>query len=314
MRKSLIASLGLHAAILIAALVVLPSPKMEMKPQNAIQVDITNIGDITKVMNASKNGEKPKDKPAPKKSDSVVKAEPAEQVDKKVVKAAHEASAETPPPPKPEPKPEPPKPEPPKPKPEPPKPAPPPPDANALNNLIKDTVKDVPDPKKEPPKKPETKPVEQKPPDKPKKNVAKLNPDEIAAFLNKVDKSTAPATASQTDGKPAKAEKTMQGSDAEMMATIGDAFLQKVKECWTIPPGAVEANIAVQIHFVMNPNGTFTATPQVTNSSSDPLFEATARSAVSAMIDCQPYDFLPKDRYDQWRDSTMIFNPNMMTN
>ena len=46
MRKSLITSLVLHASILVAALVVLPDPdKYDVKPQDAIQVDISQISD-----------------------------------------------------------------------------------------------------------------------------------------------------------------------------------------------------------------------------------------------------------------------------
>ena len=318
MRWSLTASLGLHVAILIAALVVLPSPHMDIAPQQAIQVDITNIGDISKLMATSKDGETPKEKPASKKTDTVVKTDPAEKADKKIVKAVKEAAAT--PPPAPEPKPEPPKPEP--PKPDPPKPDPKPPepmplDPAALQGLIKDTVTDTPAPKKEPPKKPETKPAEAKPatpPKKAEKKQAKLNPDEIAAFLNKADASSAPAQPSTANGKQAKGEKTLQGTDQQMSATIGAAFLQKVQGCWTVPPGALEANIVVQLHFYMKPDGGIAGTPEVTNANGDSLFEATARSAVSAVLDCQPYDFLPKDRYDLWKDNTMAFNPNMMTN
>jgi hypothetical protein len=49
------------------------------------------------------------------------------------------------------------------------------------------------------------------------------------------------------------------------------------------------------------------------NDSGDPLFGTTAQSAVSAVMACQNYDFLPPDRYDLW--NTIIFNfiPNMMS-
>ena len=49
MRKSLITSLVLHGAILVAALVVLPDPdKYKVQPQDAIQVDISQITDESK--------------------------------------------------------------------------------------------------------------------------------------------------------------------------------------------------------------------------------------------------------------------------
>lgn len=328
MRKSVAASLGLHAAILVAALVVLPSPNVDMKPQEAIQVDITNIGAVNKVMATSKDGEKT-EKPAQKKTETLVKTDPAEKVDKKVQKAVKEAAADPTPPPKPEPKPEPPKPEPPKPepkpeppkpqpKPEPPKPEPPPPDPNALNNLIKDTIKEEPkkEPPKEQPKKPDVKPAEQKtaaaPVKKGEKKVATLNTDEVAAMLNKLDASAAPDSASATDGKPAKGAKTFKGNDDQMSATILSAMVSKLKDCWDVPPGAREGNVIVQVHFMLNKDGSVAGMPEVMNGSADPLFDLTARSAVAAVMNCQNYDFLPKDRYDLWKDNEINFNPNMM--
>ena len=66
------------------------------------------------------------------------------------------------------------------------------------------------------------------------------------------------------------------------------------------------------MHFLLNTDGTVSGLPEVVNSSSDPLFPSTAQSAVSAVMDCQAYDFLPADKYDLWRDNTFNFNPNQM--
>ena len=84
MRKSLITSLVLHASILVAALVVLPDPdKYKVQPQDAIQVDISQISDESKRKATSKSAEKPIEKAAPKKVEEV-KTEAA---------AKHEAAA-----------------------------------------------------------------------------------------------------------------------------------------------------------------------------------------------------------------------------
>jgi hypothetical protein len=48
------------------------------------------------------------------------------------------------------------------------------------------------------------------------------------------------------------------------------------------------------------------------SSSSDPLFQATAQSAISAVMQCQAYDFFPADKYDLWKENTVNFNPNQM--
>jgi outer membrane biosynthesis protein TonB len=300
MRRSLIASLVFHAAILVAALVVLPNPDaFKIDPQPAIQVDISNISDTTKLMNMTKAEEPPKEPPVIAKSDVVAPTPPAPKVAEKEVKAVREASAEPPPEPSKD-----------TPKPDKPKDAAPPPDPNLLKDLIKSTVTDTPDPKKS-----DTPKVVEKPKDKPKKpekKQPKLDPDQIAAFLNKVDESKAPAPASDQTAKPVAGIANLQGTDSELSATIIQALVQRVRECWNVPAGAREANVIVKVHFGLNTDGTVIGTPEVMNPSADPLFDATARSAVAAVIDCQAYNFLPQDKYDLWKDLIINFNPNMM--
>ena len=52
--------------------------------------------------------------------------------------------------------------------------------------------------------------------------------------------------------------------------------------------------------------------PEIINPANDPLYDATARSAVAAVLECQAYSFLPQDKYDLWKDLIINFNPNMM--
>lgn len=294
MRWSLTTSLVLHGAILAAALVVLPRPEpFKVKPQDAIQVDISKIEDVSKRKATAKTAEKPTEKPAPKKTEELKKAEPAPKPAEEVKKAAKEPEAA---PPKPEAKTE-----------EPKKDEPKPLDTAALTDALK-TIEEKP-----PEKKPEQKKPEKKAEKKPEKKKPKLDVDQISAFLNKTDEEkTAPEQPSELAAEPDQGEANLQGTDDRLSADIGDALVQKLKECWDVPPGAREAKIVVQVHFLLNPDGTVNGIPEVLNPSSDPLFDSTARSAVSAVIDCQAYSFLPQDRYDLWKDNTINFNPNMM--
>jgi TonB family protein len=84
-----------------------------------------------------------------------------------------------------------------------------------------------------------------------------------------------------------------------------------VKACFNIPAAAREANLSVRIHFQLNQDGSVKGQPNVANSSADPVFDATARAAVAAIMECQTYD-LPQDRYDLWQDNTLDFNPNLL--
>jgi len=279
MRWSLTASLVFHAAILGAALIVLPNPDaFKVKPQDAIEVDISNIADQSKRMAMVKEAVKPKEKPAPKKAEPVKKTEPAPKIAEKEVKAVKEAS-------------------------EPEKPL----DPDPLKDLIKTTVADKPEPKKEQPKKAEVKPKE-----KPKKKKEKFDVAKLEAFLNKVDESQAPEQGSEQDSQPALGETNLQGTDDQLSATIIEALVQRIRECWTVPPGAREAEIVVKVHFGLNTDGSVIGVPVVKNYNPDPLFDATARSAVAAVLECQAYSFLPREKYDLWKDLIINFNPNMM--
>lgn len=310
MKGSLAASLILHAGILVAALIVLPNPKYEVKPTEFIAVDITQISDVTRKMAMAKDAEPTDKKPAPKKTENVQKADPQKKVAEEVKKAAKEPKPEPPPPEKkPEPKPE--------KKPEPPKKAeePKPLDPDPLKALIKDTVDEEPPKKKEEPKKAEqAKKPEKKPDKKPeKKKPEKLDVDQMEAFLNKIDgESTAPVETTQLDGAPAKGEANMQGSDTQLSATAIDALRSRIRECWVVPPGAREANITVKVRFMLNQDGSVSGVPEVMNGTGDPLFDATARSAVAAILGCQAYSFMPPEQYDAWKDLILNFNPNMM--
>jgi len=308
MRRSLTISLLAHAAILASAFIVLPNPKeFKVEEQESIPVDIVSIEDLGKRQATVKTPEKPVEKAAPKPVEVMKPVPPAPEVAPEVKTTVKEQSA--PPEPTPEVKKEEPKKEEPKPEPKP----------EELAELIKKTDEPEPEKKKEEPKKAEAKPqkpVEKPPEKKPEKKLKpkkEFNPDDIAAFLNKTDdKHTAPLKPQDQTGTPKQGEFNLSGNDDGVAATIADAIQQRLAKCWSIPPGAREAQISVKVRFQLNPDGTVSGLPQVMNSNPDPLFTTTAQSAVSAVMECQPYDFLPQDKYDLWQDNGVNFNPNQM--
>jgi outer membrane biosynthesis protein TonB len=296
----------MHVAILAAAFVVLPNPdKFKVDDQEMIPVDIVSIADAGKRQATVKTPEKPAEKAAPKPVEVMKPVQPAPEVAPDVKTAVKEASA--PPEPKPEPRKE-----------EPKKEEPAPPKPEEMAELVK-KIEEKPEEKKpekqaeaKPEKKPDPKPPEKKP-EKKLKPKKEFNPDDIAAFLNKTDdKHTAPLKPKTETGTPKQGEFNLSGEDDAVAATIADAIKQRLAKCWNIPPGAREAQINVKIRFQLNPDGSVSGLPEVLNSSSDPLFTTTAQSAVSAVMDCQSYDFLPQDKYNLWQDNTVNFNPNQM--
>jgi colicin import membrane protein len=307
MKGSLAVSLGLHAAILAAALVVLPNPKHEVMPVEAITVDISNIADANKLMATAKDAKQPVEAPAPKRAEVVRKTDETLKVADEERKAAKEAKA--PPLPEPELKKE-----------EVKKEEPTPPDPDAMAALVKDALEEPPPPKKEEPAKKaqETPKPVKKPEKKPEKKPAKLDTAKLEELLNtdalldkENDEKTTDASEALTDGQPAPGERDLQGKDQSLSATTISAFVQRIRECWVIPPGAREGNITVKVRIQMNPDGSIAGNPEVMNGPGDFLFDTTARSTVAAILGCQNYDFLPQDQYDVWKDLVLNFNPNM---
>lgn len=130
-----------------------------------------------------------------------------------------------------------------------------------------------------------------------------LTNDDLAAFM-KDPNGEIPKV--RTQGR-------VQITDEALNENLADALRQKLAGCWSVPSGAREADITVKVRFSLNPDGTLAGLPEVLNSGADPLFDKTAQSAVSAILECQSYDFFPPDRYDLWKDNTVTFNPNMMS-
>jgi len=313
MKKPFAISLGFHAAILLAALVVLPTPKpFQVKPPEAIQVDISAvIADKSQKMATTKDPSPPSDTPAPKETKVVKDVPPAPKVADEVKTAAREPTQ--PPPEK--------TPDPPKPKPAEPTPL----NSDPLKQLITedqqklDTQSTLAELKKEQDQKKaddKKKAEELKKAEEKKKIDQKKKLDQVLAEaqaqLNKIaGESTAPAKPSDKKGAPKLTTKDATGSDAADTATITAALVAKVKQCFNIPPAAREANISVPIHFLLNTDGSVNGTPQIAQDSADPVFQATARAAISAIVECQKYD-LPADQYDQWKDNVLDFNPTQL--
>ncbi len=300
----------MHVAIILAAVVVLPSPEeFQVKPQEALPVEIVNIEDVSKRVAMSKEApeEKPVEKPAPKVAKPQPKPEP------KPAREPEKAQPE----PKPEPRPEP------KPEPKPREKAEPAPDPLKLKELVEKVAEPEPEPKAKaaPAPRPRARPrnirklaalrkKQREEKKKPKKNTI----DEIAALLNKVDeerKATPPK--SDVTGAPQRSPADMAGDDMALSADMIDALRQKIESCWNVPAGVRDAaGLRVRIRFQMTPDGMISGGPEVLNSMAHPAFPAAARSGVRAVLECQPYDFLPPDKYEAWKDIILNFDPSRM--
>lgn len=306
---SLLVSFAVHAAILLFGLVALPNPsEHKISEPPPIAVNIEDFQDVAKRANQTtepveterKPDEAPKVQKVEKKIDK-----PTPKPAKEIKQAAREPQAQ------PEAKPE--------PKPEPPKPAETQPDPKPLEELIKQTQDVSPDPKPEDQQqqaravpKPRLKPSPPKKVEKQKKQ-DEFKLDDIAALLNKTDEEKAAPSDQTETGTPLVGNQNLTGNDEHVTATALDWLRQRVGQCWSIPAGARDAGkLVVTLRFQLDIDGRIVGQPYVERTTSHPAAAAAASSAMAALIQCQPYDRMPKETHHLWADIRMNFDPSVM--
>lgn len=172
--------------------------------------------------------------------------------------------------------------------------------------------------------KPDPKPVPPKNPDKPKPKPKEKEPDKPEPE-KPAEKDTSTDFMSVLknlhDNEPADTGRdgpTLTESPTTDRMTTGelDAFRQQLSRCWSILPGAAQAEaLAVNLTITVNRDRTV-RNVQITDRTrynSDPFFRAAADNAIRAIKhpDCTPLD-LPPDKYDTWNAITLNFDPRTM--
>jgi hypothetical protein len=325
MRDGLAVSLFGHVALLVWALVTLPSPKpLDASQIEAIPVSFVKIADITSIPTGEETPKPVIKKPKPEPVVEEPKVEeppplPEPEPTPPEPKAPEPAPvAPTPPTP---PEPTPPEPTPPEPTPEPePTPAETPPDEAAPEPAPEPeaTPEAEPPPEQTPPPAAEPPPEEkveiQPKPDsvpepKPRPKIVAeapteqpdtFNPDKIAALLDK----------DKTAAEPEKPEPSLGGTtsavDAQMTVTELDALRARLAECWSPPIGWTDpAEVRVILMLSLNPDGSVAGEPQVQERPNGRYEQAAPESALRAVRRCAPYA-LPPEKYDSWKQVKIV--------
>ena len=197
-----------------------------------------------------------------------------------------------------------------------------------------------------PQQKPEQKPdpkVAEKPVEKPEKKEPQFKPNQIADLLKKEEKQK-PREEKQAKPTPKydsseiaqlldhrdprrdlarSSELNQEASlgapnaapDARLSQTEIDALRQRIRECWSPPPGVdSDTNVYVELRVLFRQDGSLAQPPVVVAGSASPLGPALAESGKRALLQCQPFTMLKPEHYAQWRDITVNFNPRELSN
>ena len=289
MRRGMTYSTILHLTVILVAFLGIPHlmrPPVEI--EEPIPVEVVTVAPKT---NVPKVEAKPVEQPTPPKK---VETPPAPPLPTPPAPAPQKSEA--PPPPQPTP-----------PAPEPlvaalpPEPPPQPKPAKA------------PEP---PPEPPETRtPLVPTPPKAKPTPPPQVTVESILKSVEKAKPRTEPDKAEKVVNELAQATKPVTSSlDNKMTMSEIDAVRRQIERCWNVPAGAKDAkNLVVDIHVVMNPDGTVREATVVDQArlQSDGFFRAAAESARRAIYLCQPLR-LPPEKYSLWQDMTLSFNPSQI--
>ena len=91
-------------------------------------------------------------------------------------------------------------------------------------------------------------------------------------------------------------------SEAEDQADWKKTFAEKVNHCWARPAGTPYGKVDFSLKF--NRDGTFEVPPTPIGSALPTTLAAFKDSIQRALIDCQPYSFLPVEYYEQGKSLT----------
>jgi outer membrane biosynthesis protein TonB len=208
--------------------------------------------------------------------------------------------------------------EPPRPAPQP-RPEPPPPEVRP-----EPAPQPQPEPRPEPPApqaRPEPAPQPPRPQPRPQpQRQDELDLDRLAAV---VDRSRADQP--QPQGAPSEAPqadrtRAQVGAGDRLTASDRAKMQAAIQRCWNISalagaPGA--DRLIVVVEFELNRDGTLAGQPRVANAmqinmSGNQFWRVAQQTALRAVTACQPYNFFPAERFDDWRAWELTFNPAEM--
>lgn len=100
---------------------------------------------------------------------------------------------------------------------------------------------------------------------------------------------------------------------ANLSAADKAAFKAHLKKCWTLPGGMSSAQTTrVVMRIYLRRDGSLSAEPVLIEASASRDGPLLMQAAIRTLRDCQPYGFLPADKYREWRVLDLSFSPREM--
>jgi hypothetical protein len=110
-----------------------------------------------------------------------------------------------------------------------------------------------------------------------------------------------------------------KGFDAESMTAANlsaderAAFKAHVRKCWKLPGGAAPAaNTRIVLRIYLRRDARLAGDPVLIEAKASPDGLVVVQTAMRAIRDCQPFGFLPPDKYAEWKVLDVSITPREM--
>lgn len=99
------------------------------------------------------------------------------------------------------------------------------------------------------------------------------------------------------------------GQAATLTQSEQAALAAAMRQCWFPPPGAMNVpGLTVEVGVTLNRDGSV-ATVEILSPITDELVRSTSFAAQRAVERCAPYTVLPPEKYENWRNINVTFDP-----
>lgn len=89
---------------------------------------------------------------------------------------------------------------------------------------------------------------------------------------------------------------------ADLAADDISAFKAHLRKCWSPPAGlAADPKFKMVLRVFLARNGSLSAQPVLMSATASPAGPALVQTATAALRRCAPFNFLPADRYKEWK-------------
>src|SRR5882757_5338198 len=108
------------------------------------------------------------------------------------------------------------------------------------------------------------------------------------------------------------------GFDSESMTAANITEDQKagfkahLRKCWKLPGSVTSATTRVVLRVYLRRDGKLGAEPVLIEASASRDGPVVMQAAIRALKECQPYGFLPADKYGEWKVLDLSFTPRDM--